>query len=117
MWLTTTTTVVVLWNFFLTTYSTFVSNKWYVFLCSEKGRVIGGTKGNKVLEYISGAPVKETTIDRTPNIFDYDELTKYGYSVGKIHCLPGLTVNIYICIYYICIYICVCVCFQRESSL
>jgi hypothetical protein len=47
----------------------------------EKGRVIGGTKGNKVLEYISGAPVKAQIVDRIPNIFDYDELTRYGYSV------------------------------------
>eukprot|EP00980_Cylindrotheca_fusiformis_P013580 scaffold3479_cov106-Cylindrotheca_fusiformis.AAC.1 len=46
----------------------------------EKGRVVGGTKGNKVLDYISGAPVKEQILDRIPNVFDYDELTKYGYS-------------------------------------
>lgn len=46
----------------------------------EKGKVIGGTKGNKVLEYISGAPVKEQVVERIPNVFDYDQLTKYGYS-------------------------------------
>jgi hypothetical protein len=45
------------------------------------GKVIGGTKGNMVLEYISGAPVKEQIVERIPDIFDYDELTKYGYSV------------------------------------
>jgi hypothetical protein len=48
---------------------------------SEMGRVIGGTKGNKVLEYISGAPVKEQVIERIPDVFDYDQLSKYGYSV------------------------------------
>jgi hypothetical protein len=45
------------------------------------GKIIGGTKGNKVLEYISGAPVKEQVIERIPDVFDYDQLTKYGYSV------------------------------------
>ena len=47
----------------------------------EKGKVIGGTKGNKILEYVSGAPNKEQVIDQAPNVFDYDELTKYGYGV------------------------------------
>jgi hypothetical protein len=50
----------------------------------EKGKIIGGTKGNKVLDYISGAPVKERVIDRVPNVFDYDELTKYGCSVSSV---------------------------------
>ena len=45
-----------------------------------KGKVVGGTRGNKVLEYVSGAPVKEQIIERAPNIFDYDELSRYGYS-------------------------------------
>lgn len=43
------------------------------------GKVIGGTKGNAVLEYISGSPNKAYTIEAPPNIFDYDELTKYGF--------------------------------------
>lgn len=43
--------------------------------------MIGGTKGNKVLDYISGAPVKEQVIERIPDVFDYDQLSKYGYSV------------------------------------
>lgn len=62
-------------------YLVFVSF-FFVFFCihSEKGKVVGGTKGNKVLEYISGAPVKEQVLDRVPNVFDYDELTKYGFS-------------------------------------
>lgn len=47
------------------------------------GKVIGGTKGNKVLEYISGAPVKEQVIERIPDVFDYDQLSKYGYSVSS----------------------------------
>jgi hypothetical protein len=32
------------------------------------------------LEYISGAPNKETRIETAANVFDYSELTKYGYS-------------------------------------
>lgn len=47
---------------------------------ATKGKIIGGTRGNKVLEYVSGAPVKEQVIERAPNVFDYDELAKYGYS-------------------------------------
>lgn len=51
-------------------------------LHSEVGRVVGGTKGNPVLEYISGAPNKPIVIEDEPNIFDYDQLTKYGYDVS-----------------------------------
>jgi len=43
------------------------------------GKVIGGTKGNAILEYISGSPNKPYTILAPPDIFDYDELTKYGF--------------------------------------
>lgn len=46
----------------------------------ELGKTIGGTKGNAVLEYISGSPNKETVIDTPSNPLDYDELTKYGFS-------------------------------------
>ena len=45
-----------------------------------KGKVVGGTRGNAILEYVSGAPVKEQVIERAPDVFDYDELSKYGYS-------------------------------------
>lgn len=45
----------------------------------EIGKVVGGTKGNPVLEFISGAPVKERVIDEVPDVFDYSELEKYGY--------------------------------------
>lgn len=55
-----------------------------VCVCREKGRVVGGTKGNFILEYVSGAPNKERIIDRVPNVFDYDELTKYGFSVSQV---------------------------------
>jgi hypothetical protein len=48
--------------------------------------VIGGTKGNFILEYVSGAPNKARINDRIPNVFDYDELTKYGFSVSKSSC-------------------------------
>jgi len=47
---------------------------------NEIGKVIGGTKGNKVLEYISGSPNKSLVIEEAPDIFDYGELSKYGYS-------------------------------------
>lgn len=43
------------------------------------GTVVGGTRGNKVLDYVSGAPGKEFVIDEAPNILDYDELMKYGF--------------------------------------
>ena len=45
--------------------------------------MIGGTKGNKILDYVSGAPTKERVIEQVPNVFDYDELTKYGYGVSS----------------------------------
>ena len=41
---------------------------------------MGGTRGNAILDFVSGAPVKERIIERAPDIFDYDELSKYGYS-------------------------------------
>jgi hypothetical protein len=43
------------------------------------GRIVGGTKGNKILEYVSGSPNKAFEVDEAPNPLDYDELTKYGY--------------------------------------
>uniref|UniRef100_A0A7S3LG88 Uncharacterized protein n=1 Tax=Amphora coffeiformis TaxID=265554 RepID=A0A7S3LG88_9STRA len=46
---------------------------------AEIGKVVGGTKGNAVLEYISGAPNKPTRIQAAPNALDYDQLTKFGY--------------------------------------
>jgi hypothetical protein len=47
---------------------------------SEVGKIVGGTKGNAILEFISGAPNKEFAIEEAPDIFDYSELAKYGYS-------------------------------------
>jgi len=47
-----------------------------------KGKVVGGTRGNAVLEFVSGAPVKEQIIEKVPDVFDYDQLSKYGY--GKL---------------------------------
>ena len=41
--------------------------------------MIGGTRGNAVLDYVSGSPNKMRIQDEAPEIFDYDELTKYGY--------------------------------------
>jgi hypothetical protein len=43
------------------------------------GRIVGGTRKNPVLDFVSGSPNKEFTIDEAPNPFDYDELEKYGY--------------------------------------
>lgn len=45
----------------------------------QVGRVVGGTKGNPVLDYVSGSPNKEYVIEEAPNVFDYDELGRYGY--------------------------------------
>ena len=47
---------------------------------SDVGEVIGGTRGNLVLEYVSGSPNKQRVQEEVPDIFDYDELIKYGYS-------------------------------------
>lgn len=47
---------------------------------NEVGKVIGGTRGNAVLEFVSGAPNKERIQEDVPDIFDYDELSKYGFS-------------------------------------
>ena len=47
---------------------------------SAVGEVIGGTRGNLVLEYVSGSPNKQRVQEEVPDIFDYDELIKYGYS-------------------------------------
>ena len=44
----------------------------------QVGRVVGGTKGNPILEYVSGSPNKEIVIDEAPNVFDYDELVRRG---------------------------------------
>ena len=46
----------------------------------ELGKIVGGTKGNAVLEFISGAPNKEFVLDELPDVFDYSELGKYGFS-------------------------------------
>ncbi|KAL3823792.1 hypothetical protein ACHAXA_011579 [Cyclostephanos tholiformis] len=47
---------------------------------SEVGKVIGGTRGNIVLEYVSGAPNKQRVQEDAPEIFDYDELIKYNFA-------------------------------------
>lgn len=55
----------------------------YIPVClydSAVGEVIGGTRGNLVLEYVSGAPNKQRIQEEVADIFDYDELIKYGYS-------------------------------------
>ncbi len=42
--------------------------------------MIGGTRGNIVLDYVSGAPNKQRIQEDAPEIFDYDELIKYGFA-------------------------------------
>jgi hypothetical protein len=52
---------------------------------SEEPIIIGGTRGNVILDYVSGSPNKETIITEKPNIFDYSELEKYGFGVRVIY--------------------------------
>ena len=47
---------------------------------SEVGKVIGGTRGNVVLEFVSGAPNKQRIQEEAPDIFDYDEVSEHAYS-------------------------------------
>lgn len=42
--------------------------------------MVGGTKGNVVLDFISGSPNKEFVVEEVPDVFDYEELSKYGFS-------------------------------------
>ena len=46
---------------------------------SEVGKVIGGTRGNAILDFVSGSPNKPKVQEESPDIFDYDELIKYGF--------------------------------------
>lgn len=46
---------------------------------NQVGKTLGGTRGNKVLDFVSGAGSQARTIDEAPNVFDYDELMKYGF--------------------------------------
>ena len=57
-----------------------ISYNSHIIIFSAVGEVIGGTRGNLVLEYVSGSPNKQRVQDEVPDIFDYDELIKYGYS-------------------------------------
>jgi len=45
----------------------------------EVGKVIGGSRGNAVLEWVSGAPNKPKIVEEEPGVFDYEELLKYGF--------------------------------------
>lgn len=45
----------------------------------QVGKVVGGTRGNAVLEYVSGSPGKESVVEEAPGVFDYDELMRYGF--------------------------------------
>jgi hypothetical protein len=40
---------------------------------------VGGTRGNALLEYVSFAPNRGSTVDEVPNMFDYSELQRYGF--------------------------------------
>jgi hypothetical protein len=71
---------------------------------SEVGKVVGGTKGNKVLDFISAAPAKERTLEEAPNMFDYSELTKYGYNVSTIQyssCLSMVSLRLELLLYLV----------------
>lgn len=46
----------------------------------QVGKVIGGTRGNALLDFVSGAPNKAFLQEKVPDVFDYDELVKYGFS-------------------------------------
>jgi hypothetical protein len=64
--------------------------KRYLQVRSERGEedvkeepiIIGGTRGNIILDYVSGSPNKEMILTEKPNIFDYSELEKYGFGVA-----------------------------------
>lgn len=45
----------------------------------QVGKVIGGTKGNAILDFVSGSPNKAYILEEAPDVFDYDELVKYGF--------------------------------------
>jgi len=55
------------------------TSTYFSTLSRTVGTIVGGTKGNKILEYVSGAPNKEIILEDPPNPLDYDELTKYGF--------------------------------------
>ena len=42
--------------------------------------MIGGTRGNVVLDFVSGSPNKQRIQEEVASPFDYDELVKYGFS-------------------------------------
>jgi len=46
----------------------------------QKGKVVGGTKGNVVLDWVSASPSKPIVIDEERNVFDYEELAEFGFS-------------------------------------
>jgi hypothetical protein len=57
---------------------------------AKAGKIVGGSKGNVFLEYISAIPTTPIELEESYP-FDYDELTKYGFShcVKPIMQLPG----------------------------
>jgi hypothetical protein len=52
---------------------------------AKAGTIIGGSKGNAFLEYISAIPTTPLELEESYP-FDYDELTKYGFS----HCVKPI---------------------------
>ena len=59
---------------------------------SQVGKVIGGSKGNPVIEFLSVAP-NEIVVDTIPDVFDYNELRKYGF--GNL-CTPIADAGMYL---------------------
>lgn len=47
----------------------------------EIGKVVGRKKGDVLLDYVGLSPKKEIVVEEAPEVFDYGELIKYGFSV------------------------------------
>lgn len=74
----------------------------YLIFHREVGKVIGGTKGNAILDFVSGAPVKAYVKEDAPNVFDYDELSKYGFGVSdKLNSVLLLSFYSIRCMYHL----------------
>lgn len=46
---------------------------------SQQTKTVGGTRGNAVLDFISVTPAPEREFETKADVFDYDQLAKYGY--------------------------------------
>lgn len=46
----------------------------------QKGKVVGGSRGNVILDWVSASPNKATVVEEDNNVFDYEELMEFGYT-------------------------------------